>query len=141
MKRRHSIWSSALVALATLGACAAPEIRPELAVITFPVDDVWIAFVEVAREQGFELESTEPSKHVLRAAKDSTTVIGGTHDQYQRTPGSRRQQHHDVRVSMQPRGDRSTAIEIVYTIDKVPDEEGGFALVGAVRERLGQQGR
>ena len=141
MKRRHSIWPSALVALATLSACAAPEIRPELAVITFPVDDVWITFVEVAREQGFEIESTEPSKHVLRAAKDTTTVIGATHDPYQRTPGSRRQQHHDVRVSMQPRGERSTAIEIVYTVDKVPDEEAGFALIGAVRERLGQQGR
>ncbi len=141
MKRRLSIWPSALVALATLGACAAPEIRPELAVITFAVDDVWITFVEVAREHGYELESVEPSKHVLRAAKDSTTVIGAIHDPNQRTPGSRRQQHHDVRVSMQPRGERSTAIEIVYTIDKVPDEEAGFALIGAVRERLGQQGR
>ena len=141
MERRHSIWPSALVALVTLSACAAPEIRPELAVITSPIDDVWITFVEVAREQGFELESTEPSKHVFRAAKDATTVIGATHDPYQRTPGSRRQQHHDVKVSMQPRGERSTAIEIVYTIDKVPDEEAGFALIGAVRERLAQQGR
>ena len=141
MNRRHSIWSFALVALATLSACAAPEIRPELAVITSPIDDVWITFVEVAREQGFELESTDPSKHEFRAARDTTTVIGGTPDPYQRTPGSRRQQHHDVRVSMQPRGERSTAIEIVYTIDKVPDEEAGFALVGTVRERLAQQGR
>ncbi len=141
MRRRRSIWPSALVALATLSACATPEVRPELAVITSPIDDVWIAFVEVAKEYGYELESVDSSKHVFQATKDSTTVIGGTHDQYQRTPGSRRQQHHDMKVSMQPRGERSTAIEIVYTIDKVPDEEGGFALVGAVRERLGQQGR
>ena len=141
MIRRHSIWPSALVALAALSACAAPEIQPELAVITSPIDDVWITFVEVAREHGYELESLEPSKHVLRAAKDATTVIGGTPDPHQRVPASRRKQHHDVRVSMRPRGEQSTAIEIVYTIDKVPDEEAGFALVGAVRERLGQQAR
>jgi hypothetical protein len=141
MNHRHSTWPFALVALAMLSACAAPEIRPELAVITSPIDDVWITFVEVAREQGFELESTEPSTHVLSAAKDATTVIGGTPDPHQRTPGSRRQQHHDVRVSMRPRGERSTTIEIVYTIDKVPDEVAGFALVGAVRERLGLQAR
>jgi hypothetical protein len=124
-----------------LSACAAPEIRPEVAVITSPIEDVWTTFIEVAKEHGYELDSVESSKHVIRASKDSTTVIGGTRDQYQKVPGSRRQQHHDVRVSMRPQSDQSTAIEIVYTLDKVPDEEAAFALLGEVRERLALQGR
>ena len=131
----------AVAALVALAACAAPEVRPELALITSPIDDVWVAFVEVAKESGFELESLDLSKHVIKAAKDSTFVVGGTTDPYVRFGRATRKQHHDLRVSMRPRGDQSTAIEIAYTIDQVPDEEASFALLHAVRERLALQAR
>jgi hypothetical protein len=131
----------AVAALAALTACAAPEVRPELAVITSPIDDVWVAFVEVAKESGFELESLDLSKHVIKAVKDSTFVVGGSTDPYVRFGRATRIQHHSLMVSMRPRGDQSTAIEIAYSIDKVPDEEASFALLTAVRERLALQAR
>jgi hypothetical protein len=138
---RFLIWSSVVVALVTLTGCATPEVRPELAVITFPIDDVWVTFVQVVKEWRFELQSIESSTHVITAVKDTTTVVGATRDAYQRFAGATRPQHHDLRVSMQPRGDKSTAIEIRYTIDKLPDEDAGFALINAVRERLALEGR
>lgn len=141
MMRRSLTRLPAVVALATLFACAAPEVRPELAVINSPIDDVWVTFLEVVKEWGFEVESMESSKHEIRAAKETTTVVGGTTDPYQRFAGSRRQQHHDLKVSMHPRTEQSTTIEIGYSIDKVVDEEAAFALFNAVRERLGRGGR
>ena len=42
---------------------------------------------------------------------------------------------------MHPRGDQSTAVAIVYTINKVPDVEATFALLSAVRERLAPEAR
>jgi len=140
MMRRSSTWSLAALTMATLASCAAPEVRPELAVITSPIDDVWVTFVQVAKQSGFEIESMEPSTHLIRAGKDTATRLRGAPDPYQRTPTATQQQHHDLRVSMRPRGDQSTAIEIVYTIDKVPDEEATFALLSAVRERLALEG-
>ena len=139
--RRFLTWSTVVVALVTLTGCATPEVRPELAVITFPIDDVWVTFVQVVKEWGFELELIESSTHVITAVKDTSTVVGATRDAYQRFAGAKRLQHHDLRVSMQPRGDKSTAIEIRYTTDKVQDEDAGFALLNAVRERLAQEGR
>ena len=127
--------------MATLAACAAPEVRPELAVITSPIDDVWVAFVQVVKEWGFEIESTESSTHLIRAGKDTVTRLRGAPDPYQRTPRATQQQHHDLRVSMHPRSDQSTAVEIAYTTDKVPDEEASFALLRAVQERLAQESR
>ena len=141
MMRRCLIRPLAVAALAALIACAAPEVRPELAVLTSPIDEVWIAFVEVAKESGFELESMDSSKHVIKAVKDSTFVVGGTTDPYVRFGRSTRILHHNLRVSMHTRGDQSTAIEIAYSIDKVPDEEASFALLTAVRERLALQAR
>ena len=138
---RFLIWSLAVVVLASLTACATPEVRPELAVITSPIDDVWVAFVEVTKQSGFEIESMEPSTHLIRAGKDTVIRLRGAPDQYQRTPLTTQKQHHDLRVSMRPRSDRSTAVEIVYTIDKVADEDEGFALINAVRERLALEGR
>ncbi len=131
----------AVAALAAMTACAAPEVRPELAVITSPIDDVWVTFVEVAKESGFELESMDSSKRVIKGAKDSTFVIGGRTDPYVRFGKATRMQHHGLMVSMRPRGDQSTAIEIAYSIDKVPDEDASFALLRAVRERLALQAR
>ncbi len=141
MMRRCVIRALTAAVMATLIACAAPEVRPELAVITSPIDDVWVAFVEVAKESGFELESMDSSKRVIKAAKDSTFVVGGTTDPYVRFGRATRMQHHALMVSMRPRGDQSTTIEIAYSIDKVPDEEASFALLRAVRERLAQQAR
>jgi len=46
-----------------------------------------------------------------------------------------------LRASMKPRGDQSTMVEIVYTIDKVPDHEASFALINAVRDRLARSSR
>ena len=134
-------WSLAVLALAALTGCAAPEVRPELAVITFPIDDVWVTFVEVTKQSGFEIESMEPSTHLIRAAKDTVIRLRGAPDVHERTPLTTQKQHHDLRVSMRPRSDRSTAVEIVYTIDKVADEDQGFALINAVRERLALEGR
>ena len=141
MRRRSLIRPLALVALAAMTACATPEVRPELAVITSPIDDVWTAFVEVAKEWRFELESLEPSKWVFKGAKSTTTSVGGTVDQYQRFGSIARKQHHDLRVSMRPRDDQSSVIEIVYLIDKIPDEEASFALLNSVRERLTRRER
>ena len=121
MIRRFSTWPLAAAAMAMLAGCAAPEVRPELAVITSPIDDVWVAFVEVTKQSGFEIESTEPSTHLIRAGKDTAIRLRGAPDIYQRTPLTTQKQHHDLRVSMRPRSDRSTAVEIVYTIDKVAD--------------------
>ena len=112
MIRRFLIWPLAALAMATLAACAAPEVRPELAVITSPIDDVWVAFVQVAKQSGFEIESTEPSTHLIRAGKDTATRLRGAPDPYQRTPTATQKQHHDLRVSMRPRGDQSTAVAI-----------------------------
>jgi len=135
----------AAAALAMLSACATPEVRPELAVINSPIDEVWVAFLEIVKESRFEIESTEPSKHVIKAEKDSAYTVGGSFggpsDPYVKFGRSKRVQHHDLRVSMRPRGDQSTAVEIAYTIDKVPDEEASFALLSVVRERLALQGR
>ncbi len=135
------ICTLAVAALAMLVACAAPEIRPEPAVITSPIDEVWVAFIEVAKDWRFQLETLDSSKRVIKGAMDTTTVIGGRPDPTQRFAGSTRKQHHDLRVSMRPQGEQSTAIEIAYAIDKVADEETGFALVNAVREWLAKGGR
>jgi hypothetical protein len=141
MIRRFLIWPLAALAMATLAGCAAPEVRPELAVITSPIDDVWVAFVQLTKESGFEIESAESSRHLIIAGKDTTALLRGAPDPYQRTPRATQKQHHDLRVSMHPRGDQSTAVEITYTIDKVPDEDAGFALLNAVRERLALEAR
>ncbi len=140
MMRRSLTRFPAVAALATLFACAAPQVRPELAVINSPIDDVWVTFVEVVREWGFEIESMEPSKHEITATKDTTTVIAGASDPSQRFAASKRQQRHDLKISMRSRGDQSTAIEIRYTTDKVADEEAAFALFNFVRERLALKG-
>ena len=141
MIRRFLTWPFAALAMATLAACAAPEVRPELAVITSPIDDVWVAFVQVVKEWGFEIESTEPSTHLIRAEKDTATRLRGAPDPYQRTPTATQRQHHDLRVSMRPRGEQTTAVEIVYSIDKVSDVDASFALLSAVRERLALESR
>lgn len=139
MRQRSLIWSLTVAALAALTACATPAVRPELAVITSPIDDVWVTFVEVAKEWGFEPESVEPSKWVLKAAKETTDAVGRRADEYQRFGSVTRKQHHDLRVSMHPRDDQSTVIEIAYLIDRIPDEEASFALLNAVRERLARR--
>jgi hypothetical protein len=139
--RKSPVWPLVTVALVMLSACATPEVRPELAVITSPVDDVWVMFVEVAKESGFEFTVADPSRRVIKAAKDSTFVIGGAPDPMGRFGKAVRQQHHELKVSMRPRDDLSTAIEIAYTIDQVPDEDAGFAVLNTVRERIALQAR
>ncbi|MGH7409945.1 MAG: hypothetical protein ACREJ6_02630, partial [Candidatus Methylomirabilis sp.] len=136
MMSRFLVRPLALVTLATLIGCAAPEVRPEWGVINFPVEEVWQTFVELTKEWDYTLEAVDSSKHVIKAAKQSTSVIGTTVSSYERFGKATREQHHVLRVSMKPRGDQSTLIEIVYLIDKVPDEEAGFALLNAVRDRL-----
>ena len=141
MIRRFFVRPSVVVALAALIACAAPEVRPELAVMNSPVDEVWQTFVEVTREWGYELETVDASRHLVRAAKASTSVIGGSVDSTQRFGQATRTQLHVLRASMKPRGDQATMIEIVYLIDKVPDEEASFTLLNAVRDRLARRDR
>lgn len=136
MMRRVVYSPIAAMALAALAACAAPQVRPETAVITSSVEEVWVAFIEILKGSGFELESAEPSHHTLRAEKESIFAVSGSVDPMQRFGRAARKQHHDVSISMRPRDDQATVIEIRYTIDKVADEEAGFALIGAVRERL-----
>ena len=141
MMRKFFVWPSVMVALAALIACAAPEIRPEVAVMNFPVDEVWQTFVEFTKEWGFELETVDASRHLVRAGKVSTSVIAGSVDSTQRFGQSTRTQVHTLRASMKPRGDQSTVIEIVYVIDKVADEEASFTLLNAVRDRLARKDR
>ena len=141
MMLRFLIRASAVSALATLVACAAPEPRSEVGVITSPVDEVWEAFVEVVKDGGFELETVDPSRHLISGARDSTSSIGWSIDPSQRFGKATRTQYHALRASMTPRGDQSTVIEVVYLIDKIPDEEASFALLNAVRERLAKKGR
>ena len=141
MTRRLLVRPLALVALATLIACAAPEVRPEWGVINFSVEEVWQTFVEVTKEWDFTLEAVDPSKHVIRASKQSTSVIGTTVSSYERFGKATREQLHVLRVSMKPPGDQSTLVEIVYLIDKVPDEEAGYTLLNAVRDRLSRRNR
>ena len=139
--RRFLARSLALMALATLIACAAPEVRPEWGVINFPVEEVWQTFVELTKEWDFTLEAVDSSKHVIKAAKQSTSVIGASVSSYERFGKAPREQLHVLKVSMKPRGDQSTLIEIVYVVDKVPDEEAGFTLLNAVRDRLARRNR
>jgi hypothetical protein len=127
--------------LAALAACAAPEVRPEWGIVNAPIDDVWYTFVDVAKRWEFELDTVDPSRRVIRGGKESSTVIGGTADPSQRFGKATRTQVHVLRASMKPRGEDSTLIEIVYTIDKVPDEEAGFAMINAVRDRLARGDR
>ena len=141
MMRRIFVWPWVMVALAALIACAAPEVRPEVAVMNSPVDEVWQTFVEVTREWGYELETVDASRHLVRAAKVSTSVIGGTVDSTQRFGQATRTQLHVLRASLKPRGDQATMIEIVYLIDKVPDEEASFTLLNVVRDRLARKDR
>ncbi len=131
----------ALVALATLIACAAPEVRPEWGVINFPVEEVWQTFVEMMKEWDYTLEAVDSSRHLIRATKQSASVIGTSVSSYERFGKATREQLHVLRISMKPRGDQSTLIEIVYLVDKVPDEEAGFTLLNAVRDRLGRRNR
>lgn len=141
MTQRLSVRSFAVAALATLIACAAPEVRPEWGVISSPVDEVWQTLVEVVKEWEFTLGTVDSSKHLLRAAKVSTSVIGGSVSPYERFGKATREQFHDLKVSLKPRGDQSTVVEIVYLIDKIPDEEASFALINTARERLARRDR
>ena len=119
--------------LVTLIACAAPEVRPEWGMINSPIDEVLEAFLEVTKQWGFALETVDTSKYLIRGTRDSATVIGGSVSPYERFGKATRQEFHAMRAQMRPRGDQSTIIEIVYLIDKVPDEEAGFALLNAVQ--------
>jgi hypothetical protein len=141
MMPRLLIGALAAVSLVTLIACTAPEIRPELGVMTSSIDEVWEAFVEVTKQWGFVFEIADSSKYLLRGTRDSTTVIGGSVSPYERFGKATRQEFHIMRVQMSPRGDQSTVIEIIYLIDKIPDAEAGFALLNAVRERLAARNR
>ena len=141
MMPRLLIGVLAAVSLVTLIACAAPEVRPELGVMTSSIDEVWEAFVEVTKQWGFVFEIADSSKYLLRGTRDSTTVIGGSVSPYERFGKATRQEFHIMSAQMRPRGDQSTIIEIVYLIDKIPDEEAGFALLNAVRERLAARNR
>ncbi|MGH7427186.1 MAG: hypothetical protein ACREJ4_02295 [Candidatus Methylomirabilaceae bacterium] len=119
-----------------LTACAAPQFRPEWGIINAPIEDVWPTVVEVAKQWEFELDTIDSSRHLIRGGKESNTVIGGQVDPSQRFGKATRTQVHVLRASMKPRGEESTVIEVVYTIDKVPDEEASFALINTVRHRL-----
>ena len=141
MMPRLLIGVVAAVSLVTLIACAAPEVRPELGVMTSSIDEVWEAFVEVTKQWGFVFEIADSSKYLLRGTRDSTTVIGGSVSPYERFGKATRQEFHIMRAQMRPRGDQSTVIEIIYLIDKIPDAEAGFALLNAVRERLAARNR
>jgi hypothetical protein len=141
MMPRLLIGALALVSLVTLIACAAPEVRPELGVMTSSIDEVWEAFVEVTKQWGFVFEIADSSKYLLSGTRDSTTVIGGSVSPYERFGKATRQEFHIMRAQMSPRGDQSTVIEIIYLIDKIPDAEAGFALLNAVRERLAARNR
>lgn len=138
---RSLVLLSAGAILAGVSACATPEIRPEWGIINAPIDEVWTTFVEVAKQWEFQLDTVDSSRHLVRGGKESSTVIGGQVDPYQRFGKSTRTQLHVLRASMKPRGDQSTMVEIVYTIDKVPDHEASFALINAVRDRLTKSGR
>ena len=141
MMPRLLIGALAAVSLVTLIACTAPEIRPELGVMTSSIDEVWEAFVEVTKQWGFVFEIADSSKYLIRGTRDSTTVIGGSVSPYERFGKATRQEFHIMRAQMSPRGDQSTVIEIIYLIDKIPDAEAGFALLNAVRERLAARNR
>ena len=141
MMPRLLIGVLAAVSLVTLIACAAPEVRPEWGTISSPIDEVLEAFLEVTKQWGFDLETVDTSKYLIRGTRDSTTVIGGSVDPYQRFGKTTRQEFHVMRAQMRPRGDQSTIIEIIYLVDKIPDAEAGFALLNAVRERLAARNR
>lgn len=141
MMRRFLLRPLPVVALATLIACAAPELRPEWGVINSSVEEVWQTFVEVTKEWDFTPDAVDSSKHVIRATKQSTSVIGTSVSSYERFGKGTREQQHVLKASMKPRGDHSTVVEIVYLIDKVPDEEASFVLINAVRDRLARRGR
>lgn len=141
MMPRLLIGVLAAVSLVILIACAAPEVRPEWGTISSPIDEVLEAFLEVTKQWGFDLETVDTSKYLIRGTRDSTVVIGGSVDPYQRFGKATRQEFHIMRAQMRPRGDQSTIIEIIYLIDKVPDPEAGFALLNAVRERLAARNR
>ena len=112
-----------VTSLVTLIACAAPEVRPEWGMISYPIDEVLEAFLEVTKQWGFALETVDTSTYLIRGTRDSTTVIGGSADPYQRFGKATRQEFHVMRAQMRPRGDQSTIIEIIYLIDKIPDEQ------------------
>ena len=141
MVPRFLIGALTVTSLVTLIACAAPEVRPEWGVISSPIDEVLETFLEVTKQWGFALETVDTSTYLIRGTRDSTTVIGGSVDPYQRFGKATRQEFHIMRAQMSPRGDQSTVIEIIYLIDKVPDAEAGFALLNAVRERLAARNR
>jgi len=141
MMPRLLIGALAAVSLVTLIACAAPEIRPELGVMTSSIDEVWEAFVAVTKQWGFVFEIADSSKYLFRGTRDSTTVIGGSVSPSERFGKATRQEFHVLRAQMRPRGDQSTIIEIIYLIDKIPDAEAGFALLNAVRDRLAARNR
>ena len=141
MMSKLLIGALTVTSLVTLIACAAPEVRPEWGMISYPIDEVLEAFLEVTKQWGFDLETVDTSKYLIRGTRDSTRVIGGSVDPYQRFGKATRQEFHVMRAQMRPRGDQSTIIEIIYLIDKIPDEQSGFAMLNAVRERLAARNR
>jgi hypothetical protein len=130
-----------LLAFTAVVGCTAPQVQPEWGIIPSPADEVWQTLVEVIREWEFSLDTVDTERYRLRAAKSSTTVIGGVASPYDRFGHAARHQLHDLRVSMRPRGDRSTIVEVVYLIDKIPEEEAGFMILNAVRDRLAGRNR
>jgi len=141
MSLRPSPWLAAAALVLSLVGCATPRIRPETAVVPFPIEDVWVTALEVARDWEFKLDTIDLPQRFVAASKESTTVVGGSVDPYQRFGRATRSQLHDLRVSMHPRGDRSTVVEIVYVIDKVVDEEATFGVLNAIRDRLARSSR
>jgi len=140
LQKRSDVVSVAVAAIALsltgLVSCAGWQVRPESAVIMAPADEVWNATLEVLRDGEYKIESQDNNSYDLRATKD--IILRTVSDRA--TPTTTQKVRHQIDLSLKARADGRSALEVIYRIDKVVEENEAFRFLQAVRDRVALTG-
>ena len=126
------------LALSGLMSCAGMGVQPESAVLMASADEVWNAALELLREQEYMISRQDNSTRELQATKDIVLRVIADRS----TPrGATEKERHQIDLSVRPRGDDRSVVEVVYRIDKLVIEDAAFRLIAAVRDRVATRSR
>ena len=121
------------LALSVLMSCAGMGVQPESAIIMAPSDEVWNAVLELFREQDYKISRQDNSTRELQATKDIVLRVISDRS----TPrGTTEKERHQIDLSVRPRGDDRSVVEVIYRIEKLVVEDAAFRLIAAVRDRV-----
>ena len=128
------------LALALSGpmSCAGLGVQPESAIIMAPSDEVWNVVLELFREQEYMISRQDNSTRELQATKDIVLRVIADRS----TPrGATEKERHQIDLSVRPRGDDRSVVEVIYRIEKLVVEDAAFRLIAAVRDRVATRSR